>query len=257
MDQDLELQPVVKLTRGTGCRVLACFTNTLSRQLRRYATQPMIWAAAANAYDQGADGFGLGDAHWTPNGWPWLNDEYQTLRLLGEPALLATADKLYHVRSDRSEGRLNSWLPGGSRPLPRALTPGQSVEAPLRIADDLPHWQALGRVKSVRLRVRFTNFQPSADRVRIELNGRELPESIAEKVDLTYRLLAAGAASPYGYIFDFDLRPEFYPRRGLNLLNVRLLARDPMLNLPFEVYDVDCSIRYRLHRHFERDPIEY
>jgi hypothetical protein len=130
---------------------------------------------------RGAAGFGIGDAHWTPNGWPWTDQEYHTLRLLGRPELLATADKLYHVRSERGEGRTQFWLPGGARPLPRILTPGASVEVPFRIADDLARWQPLGRVKAVRLTVRFTNFQPSGDQVRVELNGRELPESILRR----------------------------------------------------------------------------
>ena len=94
VDQDPDLSGAVALTNGTQCRVLASFQNVLGRQLKQYATPPMIWAAAANAYAQGADGFGIGDAHWTPNGWPWTHDEYQTLRLLGHPEMLATADKL-------------------------------------------------------------------------------------------------------------------------------------------------------------------
>ena len=159
------MRRAVQLTRGTGCRVLASFSNTLMRQLRNYATPPMIWAAAANAYEAGAAGFGIGDAHWTPNGWPWTEEEYNTLRLLGRPELLATVDKLYHVRSERGEGRTQFWLPGGSRPLPRTLTTGASVEVPFRIADDLARWQPLGRVKAVRLAVRFTNFQPSVPKI--------------------------------------------------------------------------------------------
>jgi hypothetical protein len=257
MDQDLDLENIVQLTRGSDCRVLASFSSTLYRQLEKYATPPMIWAAAANAYAKGSDGFGLGDAHWTPNGWPWTQDEYQTLRLLGRPELLATADKYYHVRSERVETHPQPWLPGGARFLPRALSEGESGEVSLYIADDLPRWHALGRVKSVRLRVRFTNFQPSVDRVRVELNGREPPESTLEKIDFTYRLLKIGAVSPYGYIFEYILSPEHYPKAGRNRVKVTLLKRDPKLNLPFELYDVDCSIQYRLHRHFEEEPIEY
>jgi hypothetical protein len=257
MDQDLVLEPVVRLARSGGVRVLASFSSTLNRQLRRYATPEMVWAAAANAYDQGVDGFGLGDAHWTPNGWPWERDEYQTLRRLSDPALLATADKHYHPRSDTVPGKTQVWLPGGSRPLPRVLTPGQSAEVPLRVADDLPRWHSLGRVKAVDLKLRFTNFQPSADRVRVELNGRELPESTLEKNDLTYRLIGVGAASPYGYILNYHLGPEHFPERGRNHVKVTLLARDPVLNLPFGLHDVDCSIRYRLHRNFQREAIDY
>jgi len=39
-------------------------------------------------------------------------------------------------------------------------------------------------------------------------------------------------------------------------MTVTLVKRDPKQKLPFEVYDVDCSIRYRLHRTLI-EPIEY
>ena len=257
MDQDLDLGGALNLTRGTTCRVLSCFSNTLGRQLRKYATQEMVWAAAANAYDQGANGFGLGDAHWTPNGWPWTAEEYQTLRRLGDPALLSAVDKCYHVRSDEKAGPVQSWLPGGTRSLPRVLKSGESAEVSFRIADDLPHWHRLGRIKSVRLRIRFANLVPSVDRVTVELNGARLADSLLSKIDLNYRILATARVGPYGYILEYQLPQEFFPKPGRNQVKVALLERDPMLGLPFEVYDVDCSIQYRLHRHFEPDPIEY
>ncbi len=257
LDQDVELAGALNVTSGTKCRVLAAYCNTLSRQLRRYGTPQMIWAGAANAYHQGAHGFGLGDAHWTPNGWPLTDQDYQTLRLLGEPELLATADKCYHVRSDRTPGPVQSWLPGGARSLPRALKNGESAEVPFRIADDLARWHKLGRVKSVRLRVRFTNLVPSGDRITVELNGTRLPDSILSRVDLNYRLIAVGAVNPYGYIHEYRLSPEYFPKAGRNQVKVTLVERDPMLLTPFEVYDVACAVDYRLHRNFQKQPIEY
>ena len=113
MDQDVDLSDAVELTRGTQCRVLVAFRTSLGRQLHQWATPTMIWAAAANAYAQGAHGFGLGDACWTPNGWPWTSEEYQTLRLLGNPDMLATADKLYRTRSQaEADGGIST--PGGA-----------------------------------------------------------------------------------------------------------------------------------------------
>ncbi len=257
MDQDLDLEAVVRLTRGHSCRVLASFCNTLMRQIQKYATPPMIWAAAASAYAQGADGVGLGDAHWTPNGWPWTSDEYSTLRLLGHPELLATADKHYHVRSAQQGAPRRSWLPGAQRRLPRRLSAGETLEVPLRVADDLASFHREQKLKSVRLQVRLTNFQPSGDRIRVELNGVPLPESSAEKNDLTYRLLDFGAASPYGYVFDYRLAPEHFPANGHNTIRVTLVESDTTLDLPREVHDVDCLVEYRPHRNFQRPPIQY
>lgn len=257
MDQDLDLKPIVKLTRGTKCRVLYAFHNNLGRQLARYATPTMIWAAAANTYTQGADGFGIGDHHWTPNGWPWTAQEYNTLRLLGHPELLATVNKLYHVRSTSSSMPSMAWLPGRVSLLPKELSAGESTEIPFQIADDLRYWHELGRVKSVKLRARFSNFQPHYDQILIQLNGQNLGNSTLEKVDLTYRLLQVGSIGPYGYAFDYHLGINEFPQPGRNFLKVTLLKRDPNIDVKLSLYDVDCSIEYRLHRHFESVPIEY
>ncbi len=74
-------------------------TARLGRQFRAIATAPMVWAAAANAYAQGADGFGLFGGGWRQDGWPWHADEYRTLRPLAHSDLLETTDKLYRAVS--------------------------------------------------------------------------------------------------------------------------------------------------------------
>ena len=258
VDQDPDLSGAVDLVRGTECRLLVAFQNVLGRQLKQYATPPIIWAAAANAYAQGADGFGIGDAHWTPNGWPWLRDEYQTLRLLGHPEMLAAADKLYRVRSEARSGTKGyNWAPGVSPALPRTLIEGEPVEVRLRMSDDLAHWHALGRVESVCLRVRLTGLEPSLNNVRIELNGQHLPDSILVLNDLNYRLISTGAVGPYGQVYEYHLTPEYYPQPGHNTVKITLMKRDRNIENSFEVYDVDCAIRYRLHRSFKREPIDY
>ena len=93
--------------------------------------------------------------------------------------------------------------------------------------------------------------------IRDRLNGRELPDSILRRHDLTYRLFSRGARSPYGYIFEYRLGPDSYPAKGRNVVRVTLLQQDPKLDLPREVHDVDCSIQYRLHRDFEPPPVDY
>lgn len=257
VNQDLDLKRVVELTRGSRCRVLACFNTTLRGPRHHYATAPMIWAAAANAYHQGADGFGIGDHHWTPHGWPWTGDNYETLRLLGRPEYLATADKHYHVESHSTERNPYSWIAGGIPPLPRELKEGEPAEISLRIADDLARWERLDRIRSVRLRIRLVGYSPNHDKVEIRLNGTLLPEATADKTDLTYRLMSTGGGGPYGYIFEYRLEGGNYPPPGPSRMTVTLKKKDRRLALPLVVYHVDCSIRYRLHRSFESDPIEY
>ena len=141
--------------------------------------------------------------------------------------------------------------------LPRELRQGESLEVPLRLADDVARWHALERVSGVRLRVRFSNFEPALNDVRVEFNGRLLPESILRKIDLHFHVVRAGAINPYGYVYEYLLTPDLHPKRWDNRVKVTLVKRDPKQKLPFEVYDVDCSIDYRLHRHFEQRPIEY
>lgn len=258
LDQDIDLAAAVELTRGTPCRVLSGFEGSLGRQLESNATAPMIWAAAANAYDRGADGFGICEGMWAPNGWPWTGEDYQTLRILGHPDILATANKIYRARSLARGSTLPESIFALKGPvLPRELRQGESLEVPLRLADDLGRWHALERVAAVRLRVRFGNIEPSLNEVRVEFNGRMLPESILRKIDLHFRVLKMGAVNPYGYVYEYQLTPDLYPKRGDNQVKVTLVKRDPKLKLPFDVYDVDCSIDYRLHRHFEETPIEY
>lgn len=258
LDQDLDLKAVRNLTKGTPCRVLAGMEVTLGRQLASSATPPMIWATAANAYDRGADGVGLAVKMWAPQGWPWTSEEYQTLRLLGHPDQLAGANKIYRARSLAfGRPRAQNIFPVSGPILPHVLREGESVEVPLRIADDLTAMQALQRVSEVRLSVRFTNLEPSLNEIRLELNGQPLPESDLRRIDLHFHVIPAGVANPYGYIYEYLLNPESYPKCGDNRIKVTLVKRDPKLNLPFEVIDVDCRIDYLLHRHFETKPLEY
>lgn len=260
MDQNLDLGPAIDLARGTGCRVLAGYMSTLGQQLESMSTPEMTWAAAALAYDKGVDGFGLGLDGWVPNGWPWTKQEYRTLRILGHPEVLATADKIYRVRSlaRNSDRNPESLFPLVGPVLPLAVSEGTPLELPFTVADDLSRWQAEERVKSVRMRVHVANIDIAGhDRIEVSLNGRSLPDSIREEIDLHFRYLKNQAVGPYGYLLEYRLTPELFPRKGTNTLSVTLVKRDPVLRAGVEVYDVACMIEYRHHRQYERDPIEY
>ncbi len=257
LEHNFDLSHLVALARGTSCQIVHGFSDLLGRQLRRAATQPMVWAAAANAYAQGADGFAIVEYHWTPNGWPLTEKDHGTLRLLSHRDLLATADKLYRVRSlmrGRTEGE---WLPGASSPLPQPLQTGTAVNVEMRISDDLQRWHSEGRLEEVKLRVRITSIEPSLNDVRVELNGEAFSSEHLELSDLTYRQYELGALNPYSFIYEYALPPELFPRVGVNQIAVTLLKRDPNIDVEFSVYDVDCKIRYRRHRHFRSEPLDY
>ena len=112
-------------------------------------------------------------------------------------------------------------------------------------------------MESVCLRVRLANIESSLNQVLVKWNGRPLPDSLLKLKDLTYRLLKQGSGGPYGYIYEYQLTPEYFPKRGRNTVEVTLQKRDPHLALEFQVYDVDCAITYHRHRHFESDPVDY
>lgn len=258
VDQDIDLAAATRVTKGTPCRVLAGFDGNLGRQIESSPLPEMIWAAAANAYSSGAHGFGLCEGMWAPNGWPWTPEEYATLRLLGHPDLLATANKIHHARSmARGSTAAASPFQRAEPVLPVTLEQGQSIEVPIRIVDNVAEMQARERVSAMKLRVRFGNLEPSLNEVRVEWNGRALPESITRRIDLHFRVIDRGPVHPYGYIHEYALLPDFLPEVGRNVVKVTLIRRDPKIRVPFEVHDADCVIEYRLHRHFEKRPLTY
>ena len=234
--------------------VLAGLSQTLGRQYAQYATPQLVWAAAANGYAQGADGFGIADACTFPNGWPWTDAEYGAWRLLAHPEMLATTDKHYRVHS--GGGRPPpTWLPGGTPSLPRELREGVCERFELRVADDLRRWHDVGRVESVILEVCISSIEASLNEVRFSLNGKELPRALLRLNDLGYRLIRGGAVGPYGFAYCYELTPEYHPVAGMNTVEVTLTRRDPRISLAFEVHDIDCLIGYRRHRSYRRDPV--
>ena len=255
MDQDPGVAPAAKLTEGTKCRVVFGFRDGLGRQFDNYAPQAMIWAAAANGYHEGAHGFALVTYHWGPNGWPWTSEDYETLRLLGHPEMLASANKTFRARSaPRGRGSTSDQFGNQGPSLPRTLVEGKPLEVRFLVADDLAAANKEGIVASVQLRVRITDVEPSLNEIQMALNGHPLPDSILQRHDLTYRLYGMGAINPYGCVYEYTLPPDLYPGSGHNVVTVTLTKHDPNISADFSVYDVECAIDYRVHRSFERSP---
>lgn len=257
LDQNLNLAPAVELTRKTGCRVLAGLASSTGRQLAKVATPEMTWAAAALAYDSNADGFGFCSGMWTPDGWPWESEQYTTLRLLGHPDLLATADKTYLAPSQAMGSGKGGTLSDGRVLLPRTLEVGETLKIPLRITDDLARMSALDRVQSVHLWVRITNYEPSLNEVEICLNGQPLPDALRIGSDQHFRVLKNMVVGPYGFAFDYTLSPEYFPSQGDNEVSVRTVKIDPKLKAFRQLFDVALTITYLPHRNFQAAPIPF
>ena len=257
-DQDLDLTRAVELSEGTPCDVIVDCGMHFAKRRANKPTPELLFGAAANAYDQGAVGFGLNDMVRSQSLSSLGRETHSTLHLLGSPKQLATTSKIYHVRDQpKNLTTHGSGLPSVRPPLPQELLEGREVKISLRIADDLPHWHRLDRVRAARLRVRITNLEPTLNQLKFELNDHELADTTLSITDLNYRFVPEGVAYQGSQIFEFDLQPEHYPNRGLNIVAVTLVRRDPDVNMKFTVDDVDCSIEYRHHRHFDTDPIQY
>ena len=261
LDQHMDLSEAVDLVNGSNCRVFYGLRNIIGRDLKQYATPQMTWAAAANAYSQGAHGFGVAEAMWSPNGWPWTSEEYDTLRILGHPEMLAMADKLYRVRSAKKSVPPTDyhWIPGVSPTLPKVLDVDQPVDIDFRISDDVSRWNDLGRVESVKLRVRITSIEPSLNEIEIYFNDALLPDQILKLNDSTFRILKHGAVGPYGHFYEYLLTPDYYPNIGNNSVKVVWVKADTEVEFGggVMVYDVDFEIKYRRHRNFEKNPVDY
>lgn len=268
LDQDCDLGWVKEVVRGTDCRVLVGTHASIGGQLHRVATPPMISAAAMNAYMEGADGFGFIGGGWTSGNWPWKNVEYDTIRLVSNPGLLAAGDKVYRARSTgksrvtpnfsrHPEEGLEDWTPGGGVILPITLTEGKPVDVPIRISEDLDRWDGEGRVEHVRLEVRISGLEADLNDISIEFNGEALPDRLLQLEDLTFRYVYGDVVTPYGFVYKYGLTPEHYPQIGRNLVRVTLVRRDPNIEPPFQIYDINCTVKYRPHRNFIKEDLDY
>ena len=180
--------------------------------------------------------------------WPYGASFYEKLRELPHPDIMAPKDKFYHIptetgRFPRSE--LTSQLPAN-------LEVNVPVQLTLTISDDLPQWEQVDRVHEVLLRVRIMNTTEN-DRLRFQLNGVELPGHLLRKINEMYRRRAPRYHTGSGYWFIYHLDPNRWPQKGNDVLEVRLLLRDPEVTPLCYVRDVELEIKYLPGKHFHRD----
>ena len=135
--------------------------------------------------------------------------------------------------------------------LPRGLQEGEPVSVEFSIADELVAADAEGKIDAVHLRIRLTNVEPALNEIRMELNGKRLPEESLRLHDCIYRQHESGTINPYGYIYDFRLAAVDFPVPGRNRVSVTLLRQDPLVDWEIDLYDVDCIVKYRIHRDFD------
>ena len=90
------------------------------------------------------------------------------------------------------------------------------------------------------------------DLVDFRLNDRSLPESILRKISSVYRMTAPRYRINSSYWYIFRLSESYWPRKGVNRVQVVLRQRDPDVIPPLYLRDVELETKYLLGRSFHR-----
>ena len=194
----MPVNEIVALAKSHGAPVYPCISN--SGMLRRKPFGPGTtyciegWrAAAANAFEAGADGVSLFNLFPAPG-----QDEHnafvrQAFNELGDPATLAGKDKLFCLDNAAHLdgcGYINHVVPY-RQCLPKPLEKGQPTQAVLPVHDDLS-----GALDTLELRV-----QIEADaELDLRLNGQQAALKRAPELDEEYALTWFTAPIPRGCV---------------------------------------------------------
>ena len=233
----------LSLVRGESCRVHGTINSQVSSDRLADAPVSMTRAIACNQWAQGIDGLYLSE--WFDL-WPYEATVYEKLRELPYPEIMAARDKFYLVPTEGGA------LGPPNTPLPKRLKTGEPVDVALRVADDLPRWQAAGRVHEVLLRARVVE-STELDRLEFRLNGRPLPDRLLRKISEVYKMSGPRYRVMGGYWYVFRLDPDHWPVNGGNVLRVTLNERDPdVLGDSCVLRDVELEIKYLMGRSFPK-----
>jgi hypothetical protein len=244
VDQTADFRPLVAAAKGSTCRIHAVLNSTVGSDRLLESPIPMTRAAACNYWTQGVEGLYL--AQWQQN-WPYPASFYERLRELPHPDVMAPKDKYYYIPTVTCRNPEKSV----EMRLPEDLKLNQTTRVTLPVSDDLPRWQKSGRVHQVLLRMRLADAS-EADRLEFLLNGQPLPEASLRRINETYRMTAPRCRTGGSYWFIFELPPSHWPKIGDNVVEVRLLERDPTLTPKVLLRDLELEIKYLMGRNFHR-----
>ena len=237
VDSNMPIEWLTEAARGTETSVYpivqpnCVLEDDLRWHNREFATPQMMAAAAANFHQRGADGLYC----WFLD-WPLGATERHILTLLANPRLLPETDKHYFLPR-RTAGTEEL---GYQLPLPlqiEAADTGTRHALPLFVSDDIE--DRSDRIRRITLRVRVYDLV-SRDRLSLFINGASLAEEAClrqygERFD------------PYNHMWlEFDLR-RVRPRKGENLLEIRLDQRVDELLSPLKIDQVELKIEYGVY----------
>ena len=247
-DPTADFSSLVEAARDSDCRVHATIQSHVDSDRLSLAPVEVVRAIACNYWAQGIDGIYLD--HWFAK-WPYEPTFYEKLREVLHPDIMAPKDKYYHLPSLNHNWTRPIAEPGEPLQLPVDLHEGKPVELHFTVTDDLPRWDAVGRLHDVLLRVRFVGGT-EVDRLAFKLNGNQLPEDGLRKINELYKLTNPRRGAGYGYWYIFRLGRDNWPKIGSNTLEVTLLHRDPVLTEQLNIRHVELETKYLMGKNHHR-----
>ena len=248
IDSNIDFRPFVRLAKDSPCGLYPALHSHIDSDRLANGNTEIIRAAACNYWDQGIDGLYL--AHWFGY-WPYQAEFYEKLRELPHPDIMAPKDKHYHLLTTTGRYQEPRLEPGLTRQLPADLELNKPVTLQMRISDDLPRWDKVGRVHEVLLRLRISNVT-ELDHLTFQLNGQPLPDSLLRKLNQMYRMSAPRYRTDSAYWFIFKLDKAHWPHQGENTIEVALTQRDPGVTPKPFIRDVELETKYLMGKHFHR-----
>lgn len=157
--------------------------------------------------------------------WPFAQREYQILREVAYPEIIARHDKRYLLQPREDNAA------AADRFLPATLEQGETVTLPIIIADDLDSARQDGEMRPPLLIIRFANLCIE-DELEIRFNSQQLSLDQATITDERATRILARMRSPVdapeafgGYWFRFDLDPALLTQ-GQNNLEVKSIKQE-------------------------------
>ena len=202
-----------------------------------------MYRALAQALEwQGFAGMYLG---YLP--WPFSQREYQILREVAYPEIVARHDKRYLLQPREGEDGATTTP---ARILPAPLEPGQTTRIPIVVADDLDAARQDGEMRPPLLTIRMSDFCVE-DEIEIRFNGLVLPLAEATITDERATRILARMRSPVnapdafgGYWLRYTLPVDLLVR-GENVLEVETLKQEETAGFVRSVSGVEIRTQYK------------
>ncbi len=181
--------------------------------------------------------------------WPFSDREYQILREMAFPDVVARRNKRYLLQPAESSRR----SPGLEKQVPAKLEEGKTTTLSILVADDIESAKQDGEMRKPVLTIRFSDFCIEDD-IEIRFNGETLPLDEAEITD--ERGLAMPALpgwyrdsldAPLGFAahwFRYKLNRDLL-KRGENVLGIECRKLAKTAGFTRSVNGVEIQTRYK------------